>query len=420
MSNAETNVAGTALLDDPHAEHGGNGHDPNLAHHFDTPEQQYTSAKLGMWIFLGTELLMFGGLFCAYSVYRHNHPEVFVYAHKFLDKWLGAVNTVVLITSSLTMAWAVRASQMNKSRLLTVLLILTIIGGYGFLGIKSIEYHQKYEHGLWFGGSNIFSESYIEKVGPKEFEKSVEHLEHTTMEPSHAGGEAHAGEARGGDAHSEVIGQANGEAHGEAVAGHEAVAGAAATSQPTLKTAAGFSDPNAGLPDEAKIKPSFESPAGLAPEVAAADPHHHHLSFEELALRDKKNLATFFNIYFFMTGLHGVHVVVGMSLIYWVLLRSVGPRGRLYVWPLGLASVGVFLLYLIIITHYMMLAVWGGAVLLFSLLWLVRNLTIANSVEEGHGEFSRDYFTPVDLVGLYWHLVDLIWIFLFPLLYLIH
>jgi cytochrome c oxidase subunit 3 len=64
-----------------------------------------------MWMFLGTELLMFGGLFCAYSVYRHNHPEVFEYAHQYLDKKLGAINTLILITSSLTMAWGVRAAQ---------------------------------------------------------------------------------------------------------------------------------------------------------------------------------------------------------------------------------------------------------------------------------------------------------------------
>src|SRR5205085_6988011 len=84
---------------DPH-----HAHPANLAHHFQTPEQQYASAKMGMWVFLATELLMFGGLFCAYSVYRHNHPEVFLYAHHYLDKSLGALNTVILISSSLTMA----------------------------------------------------------------------------------------------------------------------------------------------------------------------------------------------------------------------------------------------------------------------------------------------------------------------------
>src|ERR1700712_1573482 len=111
MSNAAINPAVPVAADNhpPHA----HAHDPHLAHHFDTPEQQFSSAKLGMWIFLGTEILMFGGLFCAYAVYRHNHPDVFAYAHQFLNKWLGAINTLVLITSSLTMAWAVRSSQLG-------------------------------------------------------------------------------------------------------------------------------------------------------------------------------------------------------------------------------------------------------------------------------------------------------------------
>src|SRR5258708_22918928 len=108
MSTVETNLAPPAHNgDEAHA------HDPHLAHHFDTPEQQFQSAKLGMWVFLGTEILMFGGLFCAYSVYRHNHPEVFAFAHQYLNRWLGAVNTIVLITSSLTMAWGVRAAQLG-------------------------------------------------------------------------------------------------------------------------------------------------------------------------------------------------------------------------------------------------------------------------------------------------------------------
>src|ERR1700691_2515608 len=86
-------------------------HDPHLAHHFDTPEQQFPSAKLVMWVFLGTEILMFGGLFCAYSIYRHNHPLVFKFAAEaYLSTFWGPVNTIILITSSLTMAWGVRAA----------------------------------------------------------------------------------------------------------------------------------------------------------------------------------------------------------------------------------------------------------------------------------------------------------------------
>ena len=90
---------------------------PFLADHFDSPEQQFASGKLGMWIFLLTEILLFGGLFCAYAVFRANHPEIFVYAHQFLDKNLGAINTAVLIFSSLTMALgrALRRAQANSA-----------------------------------------------------------------------------------------------------------------------------------------------------------------------------------------------------------------------------------------------------------------------------------------------------------------
>src|SRR5579862_2333194 len=123
--------------------HGAHGHDPHLAHHFDTPEQQFMSAKLGMWVFLGTEVLMFGGLFCAYSVYRHNHPDVFAFGAKYLSVPLGALNTVILITSSLTMAWGVRASQLNQRKLLIACLIMTLAGAAGFLVVKTIEYRSE-------------------------------------------------------------------------------------------------------------------------------------------------------------------------------------------------------------------------------------------------------------------------------------
>ena len=93
-----------------HGEHE-HGHNPYLAHHFDTEEQQFDSGKLGMWLFLATEILLFSGLFCAYSVYRASHPEIFIYAHQYLDKFWGGLNTVILIFSSFTMAWAVRCAQ---------------------------------------------------------------------------------------------------------------------------------------------------------------------------------------------------------------------------------------------------------------------------------------------------------------------
>ena len=112
-------------------------HDPHLAHHFETPTQQFEAAKLGMWLFLGTEFLLFGGLFCLYAVFRHLHPEIFSYGSKFLQVQWGMFNTCVLILSSLTMAWAVRCAQLNQRRGLIVLLILTIVGGGVFMNVKA-------------------------------------------------------------------------------------------------------------------------------------------------------------------------------------------------------------------------------------------------------------------------------------------
>ena len=123
-------------------------HDPDLAHHFESADQQFQSAKLGMWIFLATEILFFGGLFVAYSVYRSNHPEIFIYGHHFLDKGLGALNTVVLIFSSFTIAWAVRAAQLRQIKLLKLLLVATIACAFVFLGVKYVEYSTKWKHGL--------------------------------------------------------------------------------------------------------------------------------------------------------------------------------------------------------------------------------------------------------------------------------
>src|SRR5690349_2491388 len=135
MSDIASNPIAAPVADGHDGHENGHGHNPHLAHHFDTPEQQFDSGKLGMWTFLATEILMFGGLFCAYAVYRHNHSEVFEFAHHFLNKTLGGVNTIVLITSSLTMAWGVRASQLGQIKLLIVLLALTILGGATFMGI---------------------------------------------------------------------------------------------------------------------------------------------------------------------------------------------------------------------------------------------------------------------------------------------
>src|SRR5260370_1746619 len=100
-----------------------------------------------MWVFLSTEVLFFGGLFMTYTLNRATYPDIFSAASKTMTLWLGAVNTVVLIASSLTMALSVWASQAGKKKLLTIFLIATLVLGCVFLGIKGIEYHDKYvEH----------------------------------------------------------------------------------------------------------------------------------------------------------------------------------------------------------------------------------------------------------------------------------
>jgi cytochrome c oxidase subunit 3 len=354
--------------------HGGANHDPNLAHHFDTPEQQYESGKLGMWVFLGTELLMFGGLFCAYSVYRHNHPEVFEYAHQYLNKWLGGLNTLVLITSSLTMAWGVRAAQMANRRLLMVMLALTLIGAGGFMVIKSIEYTTKFEEQIGIGKGNLF---YGDAAETKNKGKVAE-LED------------------------------------DALGIHEKVPAMPSLTKVTPEPA----DPNLGTPDAAKFVPPNVTPAGLS--VAVAGPSHRSLSFSELSKLEQHRVYTFFAIYFFMTGLHGVHVLVGMGLIFWILYRAASPSERIWVLPSGVSALGVLVGVIAMIAHVMSAAVIGVLLIAAGIAWAFRRRKTGSAHVEGDGEFGPKYFTPVELVGLYWHLVDLIWIFLFPLLYLIH
>jgi cytochrome c oxidase subunit 3 len=374
MSTEDSNVM---VIDTPHG-HADNHHDPNLAHHFDTPEQQAQTGKLGMWIFLATEILMFGGLFCAYSVYRHNHPEVFEYAHQYLNKNLGALNTLILITSSLTMAWGVRAAQLGQKRLLVGLLGLTIIGGAGFMVIKSIEYSTKWNEHIFIGHGNDF---YADAAATKN-KASVEDLE------------------------GEVLG-ANPEAK---------------PAQPVLTTVTPEpADPNAGGADQAKIVPPNVTPAGLVtaerPKPSSAEGP---LTFEQLDPIAQHRVYTFFAIYFCMTGLHGVHVLVGMALIYWITVRAAGRRARAWVVPSGLVCLGALLLAIGFVIHNRPTMIVASLIVLAGLLWIAPRMGAARRLPEEEGEFGPAYFTPVDLVGLYWHLVDLIWIFLFPLLYLIH
>ena len=128
-------------------------HTTNLAHHFEDMDQQRESATLGMWTFLITEVLFFGGMFTAYIVYRYQYPIAFVEGSHHLDMMMGAINTAVLICSSPTMALAVRAAQVNQRGQIVGFLVLTIVLGAVFLGIKGMEYHHKYVENLIPGPS---------------------------------------------------------------------------------------------------------------------------------------------------------------------------------------------------------------------------------------------------------------------------
>ncbi|HSK79441.1 MAG TPA: cytochrome c oxidase subunit 3 family protein [Thermoanaerobaculia bacterium] len=247
-----------SITAEPHA-HAGHGqahhHHPSLQHQFDTLEQQKESSTLGMWLFLVTEIMFFGGLFTAYVIYRNWYPEAFLLASNTLDVLWGGINTAVLICSSLTMALAIWAAQVNWRKGIVLFLIATIVLGGVFLGIKTVEYKDKFTH--------------HHVPGP-----------HFIFDVEHAGGV------------------------GEHAGGHIA-------------------------------------------EIAARDPLL------------ERHTQIFFSLYFIMTGLHATHMVIGMIIL------------------------GVLAWY-----------AWKGT-------------------------YDSAYHNPLEVTGLYWHFVDIVWIFLFPLLYLL-
>jgi cytochrome c oxidase subunit 3 len=221
-----------------------------LQHHFDNMEQQREASFLGMWVFLITEIMFFGGLFIAYLVYRYLFYDAFAAGSASLDIVLGGTNTAVLIASSLTMALAVHASQTGKQKLLVLFLVLTLILGCTFLGIKVIEYKDKYDHHHIPGHNFHFAAAKHELSGT----------------------------------------------------GHK----------------------------------------------------------QELLPIDQGQSQMFFSLYFAMTGMHALHMIVGAGLLTSLLIMAL------------------------------------------------------------RGMFTPDWHTPVENIGLYWHFVDIVWIFLFPLLYLIN
>lgn len=121
-------------------------HPSGLAHHFDTLEQQREAGTLGMWAFLATEIMLFGGVFMGYMVYRFAFPEVFIEGSHHLNMPLGTINTVILLISSLTVALAVYSAEHGRRRQMVGLLLATIVLGLVFLGIKAVEYGEKFSH----------------------------------------------------------------------------------------------------------------------------------------------------------------------------------------------------------------------------------------------------------------------------------
>jgi cytochrome c oxidase subunit 3 len=221
--------------------------DPHHQHHFTTMEQQFDTSKIGMWLFLITEILLFGGLFVGFGISQARYPQEFVEAHHHLIRWQGTLNTVVLLFSSFTMVMGVLAARTGQAKKCTMWLVITILCAFAFMVVKYFEYTHKFEDGLFPGKYYQVQETDSVKV--------VDPITH-------------------------------------------------------------------------KVIPS-------------------------------PGYKTFFSFYFMMTGLHGIHILVGIGLLTWIAIRA------------------------------------------------------------NRGEFGPAYYTPVDLVGLYWHIVDMIWIYLFPLYYLI-
>lgn len=276
-----------------------------LAHQFDDAEQQLEAATLGMWVFLATEVLFFGGMFLGYVVYRSAYPAAFAEGSRHLDVVLGTVNTGILLLSSLTMALAVHAVQTNRSHTAVWFLVATAVLGLAFLGIKSYEYEHKFRENLLPGRHFCLSGLLEDSREPKDeltgtiiaWDPDQLSIQHDGMVLRHP---------IDPDSHVTVDGREGELAPGQAVA----------------------------------IIPAA---AGRPETIRAVTPR----------------VELFFSFYLAMTGFHALHMVIGICLV--AVIAALARRGR----------------------------------------------------------FCSAYFTPVEMTGLYWHFVDVVWVFLFPLLYLI-
>lgn len=275
-------------------------HPPGLQHQFEDMKQQEESVSLGMWLFLVQEIMFFGGLFTVYLVFRSRFPMAFAAGSNHLDAFWGGLNTIVLIVSSLTMALTVYFAQKNNRMWQVAMIILTMVFGSVFLGVKVIEYTDKYNHGL------------VPVTGLNKKVKGDPAQEHAAAAP--------AADAAHGEEHTYV----NPRGEFQWTYGEDLVVQAEKGGYLTEAERIGYY--SNGQIDKAKFREKVRS---------------------------------FYWIYFAMTGLHALHMIIGLGIMAWLLWKA----------------------------------------------WI--------------GTFSADYYSPVEMSGLYWHFVDIVWIFLFPLLYLL-
>lgn len=300
--------------------HGDHHHAPGLQHQFEDMKQQEESVSIAMWMFLVQEIMFFGGLFTAYLVFRSRFPLAFAEASNHLDAFWGGLNTLVLIVSSLTMALVVYYAQKGNRNMQVIMIVLTMIFGAAFLGVKAIEYTDKYNKGLVpVAGWN--------KKTPKD-------------------GEVHATTPAAPKEHSFVIPIIETRAEAASTGDH---------SKPYINPKGEFQwNDGSHVLDYALAKEKEGKPYLTASERVG---YFSAGKFDADKYRDK--IRIFYYIYFVMTGLHALHMIIGLGLMAW----------------LG---------------------------------WMAWKNT-----------YSAEYYAPVEMSGLYWHFVDIVWIFLFPLLYLL-
>ncbi len=296
-------------------------HQPGLQHQFEDMQQQQESDSIGMWMFLVQEIMFFGGLFTVYLVFRSKFPMAFAAGSNHLNVALGAANTLVLIVSSLTMALAVHYAQLGKRNLQVVLIILTMILGATFLGVKAVEYTDKYKEGIVpVSGLNMRTPN-VEVDSARNTSKNPEEQEKNSLDFPEG---AH--DTKGG---KPVTG------HGE--------------EKEYVNRRGNF------LWEDTSLVVAAQQGNYLTDAEKIGYFENGEINAEKF--RDKVRI--FFWIYFAMTGLHALHMIIGLAVMTWLLWKA-----------------------------------WRGT-------------------------FTPEYYAPVEMAGLYWHFVDIVWIFLFPLLYLL-